>query len=246
MPRFFLPRGKIHGNRGIIDGQELAHLSKVLRLGAGDLVTVFDDSGWQHDAVIDSLTAEHGEIKILRSYETGRESPLRTILAVGLIKGDKLDFVVEKATELGAQKIIPFVSNYSVPKLDAQKISKRTERWQKIAVSAAKQCGRTRVPEIAPLCDYQKFVDQPWPETLKLIFWEKETHQSLHQAYEKTRDAKAVLLAIGPEGGFTIAEAEAAKARGFETVWIGRRILRADTAAVTALTLVQFLWGDLR
>ena len=246
MARFFLPKEKIHGDCGVIDGQELAHLSRVLRLRAGDSVTVFDDSGWEHDALIDSLTPMQGELKILRSYETKRESVLPITLAVGLTKGEKIDLVVEKATELGVQKIIPFVSNYAVPKLDREKISKRTARWQKIAVSAAKQCGRARVPEILPLCDFSWLVSQPWPQSLKLIFWEQESDQSLHQVYEKHHEATAVLVAVGPEGGFTMDEAEAARSRGFEPVQIGKRILRAETAAITALALVQFLWGDLK
>jgi 16S rRNA (uracil1498-N3)-methyltransferase len=245
MARFFLPREKIQGNRGTIDGQELAHLSKVMRLRAGDPITVFDDFGRQYDAIIDALSVERGELRLLRSYETEQESSLQLTLAVGLTKGEKLDFVVEKATELGAKKIIPFVSSYAVPKLDAQKINQRTARWQKIALSAAKQCGRTQLPEILPLWDYQKLISQPWPETLKLIFWEKETHQSLQDVRERYGDAKSVLLAIGPEGGFTVAEAEEGKLNGFETVQIGRRILRAETAALTALALAQFLWGDL-
>jgi 16S rRNA (uracil1498-N3)-methyltransferase len=245
MARFFLPREKIDGNRGIIDGQELEHLRKVLRLTPGDAVFVFDDSGRQYDAIIDALSAERGELKLLRSYEAERESSLQLTLAVALTKGEKLDLVVERATELGAQKIIPFVSSYAVPKLDAQKITRRTARWQKIALSAAKQCGRTLLPEILPLWDYQKLISQPWPETLKLIFWEKERHQSLQHMRDKYGDTGSVLLVIGPEGGFTVAEAEAAKLKGFESVQIGRRILRAETAALTALALTQFLWGDL-
>jgi 16S rRNA (uracil1498-N3)-methyltransferase len=246
MARFFLPKEKIHGGRGVIDGQELAHLSRVLRLRAGDSVTVFDDSGWEHDAVIDSLNATQGELKILRSYETGREPALPITLAVGLTKGEKFDFVVEKATELGVQRIAPFTSKYAVPKLDAEKIGKRTERWRKIAVSAAKQCGRTRVPEILPLCDFHELIKRPWPDTLKLIFWEKETDQSLQQIYESHRAAKGLLLAIGPEGGFTMEEAAAARSQNFAPVQIGRRILRAETAALAALALAQYLWGDLK
>jgi 16S rRNA (uracil1498-N3)-methyltransferase len=207
---------------------------------------VFDDSGWEHDALIDSLTPLQGELKILRSYETKRESVLPITLAVGLTKGEKIDFVVEKATELGVQKIIPFASNYAVPKLDPEKITKRTARWQKIAVSAAKQCGRARVPEILPLCDYSWLVSRPWPQSLKLIFWEQESDQSLHQVYENYHEAKAVLIVVGPEGGFTVDEAEAARSQGFAPVQIGKRILRAETAAIVALALVQFLWGDLK
>ena len=190
--------------------------------------------------MVASLSAAQGELKILRSYETGRESALPITLAVGLTKGEKFDFVVEKATELGVQRIVPFTSEYAVPKLDAEKIAKRTERWQKIAVSSAKQCGRTRVPEILPLCDYHRLVSQPWPDILKLIFWEKETDQSLQQVYERHREAKAVLLAVGPEGGFTMEEAAAARSQSFEPVHMGRRILRAETAALAALALLRW------
>ena len=244
--RFFVPRKNLRENRGFMDGQELAHLKTVLRLVPGDRITVFDDAGWEHDAVIRKLSADQGEIEILRSYEPGRESPLQITLAVGLTKGDKMDFVVEKATELGAQTIVPFTSAFAVPKLDARKIAIRTARWEKIALSAAKQCGRTRVPVIRPLCEFQELVSEERPGTLKLLLWEKEQHQSLNEAREKSIETTSVLIALGPEGGFTVQEAELAKANGFERVHMGRRILRAETAALAALALVQFLWGDLR
>jgi 16S rRNA (uracil1498-N3)-methyltransferase len=246
MARFFVPGKNLRDNIAVIDGPELVHLRRVLRLAPGDQVTIFDDSGWEHEAVIRSLNVEHGEMEIIRSYEAGRESPLQVTLCIALTKGEKMDFIVEKATELGVQTIIPFASSYSVPQLDATKIMKRTERWQKIALSATKQCGRTRVPEVRSLSDYGKLVSEPWPQTLKLIFWEKEELRSLHQVHAKHGDARAVLLVIGPEGGFTVEEAQLAQRQGFKPVEIGRRILRAETAAVTAVTLVQFLWGDLR
>jgi 16S rRNA (uracil1498-N3)-methyltransferase len=246
MPRFFVPKKNLSDTHGVIDGQELVHLRKVLRLVSGDRVTIFDDSGWEHEAVIRSVNAEQGKIEIVRSYAAARESPLQVTLGVALTKGEKMDWIVEKATELGVKTIIPFSSSYSVPQLDEKKIVKRTERWQKIALSATKQCGRTRVPEISPLREYQKLVNEVRPQTLKLIFWERELHRSLYHVHEMHGDVRAVLLVIGPEGGFTVEEAQLAQRQGFESVEIGRRILRAETAAVSALTLVQFLWGDLR
>ena len=245
MPRFFMPRKNLSDTQGVIDGQELAHLKKVLRLVPGDRITVFDDSGWEHEAVIRQLSSDRGEIEIVRSYQAGRESPLQITLAVGLIKGEKMDLVVEKATELGVQKIVPFTSVFSVPKWDGRKIDSRTDRWRKIALSATKQCGRTRVPEILSLCEFETVIKSSSGETLKLLFWENEQQQSLHQAREKYLQAKSILLAIGPEGGFAPQEADLAKFCGFEPIHVGRRILRAETAAVTALSLVQFLWGDL-
>jgi len=248
MARFFLPRKQIRDGRGIVEGQELEHLRKVLRLKPGDRITVFDDSGWEHEAVIRSLSAAEGRIEILHSIDAQWESPLQITLAVGLTKGDKLDFVVEKATELGVQRIMPFSSAFAVPKLDERKIAARTERWQKIALSATKQCGRTRVPVVEPLCALQELLARSQPQAVKIFFWEKAAErslQSLRQLHEKYSSAQTVLLTIGPEGGFSAEEADLARRFGFELVHLGRRILRAETAAVTALSLAQFLWGDL-
>lgn len=244
MARFFIPKKNLSGERGVVEGAEFVHLRKVLRLAPGDRITVFDDEGWEHEAVIGALTDERAEIEIAKSYQAARESNLRLILAVGLTKGEKMDFVVEKATELGAHAIVPFVSAFSVPKLDEKKISTRMARWQKIALAAAKQCGRTRLPELLPLRDFASLASGDWGAAVKLFFWEKERRQSLRAAREKSGAAGAVLLVVGPEGGFSEAEAALALAHGFALVHLGPRILRAETAAVTALSLVQFLWGD--
>jgi 16S rRNA (uracil1498-N3)-methyltransferase len=133
-----------------------------------------------------------------------------------------------------------------VPKFDEKKVSKRTERWRKIALSATKQCGRTRIPVINPPCEFRELIERPWAETLKLFFWETEARQTLERVRETADDVRSVLIVIGPEGGFTDAEAATAEEHGFCTVQLGRRILRAETAAVAAIALVQFLWGDLR
>jgi len=244
MARFFVPRKSINHQRATVEGPELDHLRKVLRLGPGDSIIVFDDAGWEHEAVIRSLSAQAAEIDVLRSFQVERESPLQLTLAVGLTKGEKMDFVVEKATELGAQAIVPFVSAYTVPKLDQRKIEKRGERWQKIALAAAKQCGRTRIPEIFPLINFENMVQQT-AGPLNLLFWEKEAHQTLKQVHATDPDARSIFLVIGPEGGLSDQEADLAQQHGFKAIRLGRRILRAETAAVTAASLVQFLWGDL-
>ena len=244
MARFFVPRKSINHQRATVEGPELDHLRKVLRLGPGDSIIVFDDAGWEHEAVIRSLSAQAAEIDVLRSFQVERESPLQLTLAVGLTKGEKMDFVVEKATELGAQAIVPFVSAYTVPKLDQRKIEKRGERWQKIALAAAKQCGRTSIPEIFPLINFENMVQQT-AGPLNLLFWEKEAHQTLKQVCETDPDTRSILLVIGPEGGLSDQEVDLAQRHGFKAIRLGRRILRAETAAVAATSLVQYLWGDL-
>jgi 16S rRNA (uracil1498-N3)-methyltransferase len=208
-------------------------------------VTIFDDTGWEHDAVIRQLGDEAGELDILRSYPAARESALEITLALGLTKGEKMDWMIEKATELGVQTIVPFVSAHAVPKFDAAKIAKRTERWRKIALSAAKQSGRSRVPEIVSLCDYAELITRSTDGMLRVLFYEREDQRSLAQVHESHPDVKTVLLTIGPEGGFSVQEVELARERGFEIVHLGRRILRAETAGITVTSLAQFLWGDL-
>lgn len=245
MARFFLPRSKIDGRRGSVAGTELEHLRRVLRLRPGDRIIVFDDSGWEHEAVILALNDTQGELEILRSYQAERESPLAVTLAVALTKGDKMDYVVEKATELGVKTIVPFVSRYTVPKLNDRKALQRAERWQKIALSAAKQCGRASLPEVLPVSDFRDLISEPGATGLKLFFWEKEAEQTLKQVHDRDARVESVFLVIGPEGGFTAEEAEMARVQGYTTVHLGPRVLRAETAALTALSLVQYLWGDL-
>lgn len=245
MARFFLSRGSIHDGRGTVVGAELKHLRRVLRFRPGDHIIAFDDAGWEHEAVIRALHEEQGELEILRSYQAERESPLTVTLAVALTKGEKMDYVVEKATELGVQTIAPFISRYTVPKLDDRKGLRRAERWQKIALSAAKQCGRTHLPTILGLCDYRDLIINGASGALKLLFWEKEAEQTLKEVHAKDARVPSVCLVVGPEGGFSAEEAELARAHGYSTLHLGRRVLRAETAAVAAVSLVQYLWGDL-
>lgn len=245
MARFFVKRENISAGRATIAGQELEHLRRVLRLTVGDAVTLFDDAGFEHETVITELHADRGELAIRRSYEAGRESPLALTLALALTKGEKMDFVIEKATELGVRSILPFTSNFTVPKLDGKKIVSRTERWQKIALSAAKQSGRTQVPEILPLRDFARMLDHASAAELKLLFWEKATAVNLRQLHAANASAKSILVAVGAEGGFSDGEARLATEQGFHIVHLGKRILRAETAALAVLALTQFLWGDL-
>ncbi len=229
----------------MVTGPELDHMRKVLRLAPGDAVTLLDDSGWEHEGVIRSYAARSGEIAILKSFQPERESPLRVTLAQALGKGDKMDWVVEKATELGVAQIAPFVSSRTVPRLDEAGSEKRRARWQKIALSAAKQSGRTKVPEIIELADFSTLVRHAWPCALKLLCWEGESQLNLTQLHRETPGVESLLLVIGPEGGLSPDEVAEATRNGFKSVGLGKRILRTETAALAALSLAQFLWGDM-
>ena len=231
---------------GTIAGQGLNHLRKVLCLRPGDRVTLFDGEGWEYEGMIQSYNAQVGEIKILKSYQPERESSIHVTLAQAVGKGDKMDWLVEKATELGVGAIMPFLSERTVPKLDREKMEKRLARWKKIAIGAAEQSGRTRIPEFLDLRDFGQIVRDPWPGKLKILFWEQEHLQNLSQVQEEAPHPDSLLLLIGPEGGFSAKEASDALRRGFKTVSLGKRTLRTETAALAALSIVQFLWGDMR
>ena len=245
MARFFLPTQQIRDRRATITGSELNHLRRVLRLRPQDGVVVFDDAGCEHEGIIRSLSEDRGEIEIIRSYQVNNESPLKTTLALGLTKGEKMDWVVEKATELGVHTVLPFFSSYTIPKLNERKMAQRAERWQKIALSAAKQCGRVRIPDILGLTEFRDLLELMSRDALRLLFWEKECEQRLPELKETRATVSEVVVMIGPEGGFSAQEAALALEQGFKAVRLGPRILRAETAAVTALSAVQLLWGDL-
>lgn len=243
--RFYIPKENIHSGRATLAGAELEHMRKVLRLGPGDAVTLFDDEGFEHEATIASYSAGAAEIAITKSSRPARESPLAVTLAQALGKGDKLDLVVEKATELGVAAIVPFVCGRTVPKLDRDAATRRRERWRRIALGAAKQSGRTRVPEIHELMDFSSLVEHPSAFDLKILFWENEHGRGLKQLHAEHPQIASLFLVVGPEGGFTAEEAELASAKGFCAAGLGRRILRTETAAIAAVALAQFLWGDL-
>ncbi len=245
MARFFIARKDIAGSSGVVAGEEFEHLRRVLRLAPGDAVTLFDDEGGEYAAVIREVSEDRARVEVLRSYRPERESFLKLTLALAVIKGEKMDWAVEKATELGVQAIVPFVSTRTVPKLDAGKRQRRRERWQKIALSAVKQSGRTRVPAVDDVADLSSVVKRAGSDLLKLFFWEQETERTLKQVHASNTDASAAILVVGPEGGFSPAEAALAVEHGFQPVHLGRRVLRAETAAIVTVTLAQFLWGDL-
>jgi 16S rRNA (uracil1498-N3)-methyltransferase len=242
--RIFVPRGDIEGERARITGAELDHL-RVLRLRPRDGVVLFDDTGLEHEGFIESCNATAAEVRIVRSYHSDRESPLEVILGQCLGKGEKMDWVVEKAVELGVRTIVPLFSTYTIPRLDESKMSMRQSRWGKIALSAAKQSGRTRIPEIIRAMKLQDFIHQEWPGTLKLMFWEAESSQGILRVKEEVAEVRSVLLVVGPEGGFAEPEVKETVQSGFRTVHLGRRILRTETAALAALVVVQLLWGDM-
>jgi len=235
-PRFFVTADRLRAGQVTLSPSEARHV-RVRRLVVGDPVALFDGEGHSCDGVITAIA--RGEMTVAvteRLPDLAAESPLTLTLAVAMLKADRMDWVIEKATELGATHIVPFTSRYSL----ARPSSNRRRRWQDIARSAAKQSGRSRVPGLHEPTTFDLVVERPADE--RLVFWEAQAGQGALDG--GTPHPSTVLAVVGPEGGFTREEAAAAVRAGCRLVSLGPRILRAETAAVAAVALCQHVWGD--
>ena len=228
-----------------ITGTDAHHLMHVLRARAGDEMVVVDDRNRVARMEMVGFTGEAVTMRLKERLEMDTESPADITLAQCLLKADKMDFVVQKAVELGARRVVPIMSRNCVVRYDAKKREERRNRWQKIADEAAKQCGRTVLLEVAPVVELSSFLESVREEEGLLLFcYENERKQSVRECLKRA-DAGRCLMLIGPEGGFAPEEAESAKRCGGISVTLGPRILRAETAAVAALAIVQYEKGDL-
>ena len=238
--RFFAPPGAFNFGKQIVTltADEARHLREVLRLKTGDEVSVFDGEGREFRATVAQARRESAELDLKHEIEPARpESPLQITLAVALLKGEKFDLVVQKATELGVYKIVPLMTQHADIKLrDASDAEKRVARWQRIALEAAKQSGRALIPKIHPPTPLLSVLNSSNP---CFLFTEKEGHGL------KQIETDHLTAIIGSEGGWSDEELDQARAAGAEIVTLGGRILRAETAAIIATALLQHRCGDL-
>jgi len=219
------------------------HVAKVLRKAAGDELIVFDGSGGEYRAVIESIARAGATVVIGDWRDVEREAPIRVTLAQAISATDRMDFTLQKAVELGVAAIQPLAAARSVTRLDAERARKRVEHWRGVVVSACEQCGRNRVPPVAEVADSIHWLGSARAHEqaqLRLLLAPGATL--------RLRDLAAphgeVLLLAGPEGGFTDDEEHAARAAGFSAVRLGPRTLRTETAALAALAAMHALWGD--
>jgi len=244
MPRFYIPNPHIQNGLLKIEGDEVKHIRKVLRLKAGDAILVFDGLGKEFEGTIIEEERSSVMVKIQHIFSSRGDSSLEVTLAQSLLKGEKMDYLIQKATELGVKEIIPFFSSRSVPLLEKSRGLKRHHRWEKIAIEASKQCGRVVVPKVESLQDYSDMLRSASPDSLRLILWEKGGIK-LKEALERSREKTKIFFVIGPEGGFSQDEVDQAKRAGFVAVTLGRRVLRAETASLSFLSILQYEWGDM-
>ena len=232
----------INGGDVVVEGDRARYLGRVLRLRIGDAVTIFNGEGPEWPAVIEGMTKTTATLRIGEAYEARTESPLKVHLVQGISRGERMDYVVQKATELGVKRITPVLTEYGVVKLDDKRREKRREHWAHVAASACEQSGRTRLPLVdAPMPLKNWFGAKPADADVDLVLKPGAPTSLAGAAAPRTK----VCLLIGPEGGFSPGEYEDAALAGFRAVSLGPRVLRTETAAAAALAIVQSLWGDL-
>ncbi len=234
MPKFFTKPGCIDGNELKIIGEDVSHISKVLRMSAGDNIIVCDGEGIDYDAVITSISKTEVVAEITGKYVCDAEPTVDVTLYQALPKQGKMEYIIQKTTELGINKIVPVYTKRCVVKP-----SDKTERWSKVAESAAKQCGRGIIPEVMSTISFTDAIEQMKEYDLALMPYECEEKNGLKKILQSS-SYKTVSIFIGPEGGFDLKEVEAAIGAGVKTVTLGKRILRTETAASAVLPIIMY------
>lgn len=215
------------------------HVGRVLRMQAGDPLQLFNGDGANYDATILEVNKKHIKVHIGLPQPNPVESPLHIHLGQGISRGDRMDFAIQKAVELGVNAITPLFTERCGVKLDAERLIKRTEQWQKIAISACEQSGRSVVPTIFPAVPLKDWLSLP-TNALRLTLDPRANATIKTLPY-----SQEIHLVIGPEGGFTETEIVATAQAGFTGITLGPRILRTETAALTAISALQLQFGDL-
>lgn len=229
-----------------IEGAQAHHIKNVLRLRTGDRLKLLDGNDNTYEAVISSLYDDKVEVEIQRKERINDRTGVRIVVAQGFLKEKKMDDLVRKLSELGIAGWIPFFSQRSIARPDKERLVGRVRRWKRIAAEALEQCRRTTLLEISDAISFEDMLEFSRPCDLKIVFWENENIPLKRApAAQDANPLHSIMLMLGPEGGFSEQEIEAARRSGFVTAGLGPRILRAETATLVASTLIQYLYGDM-
>jgi 16S rRNA (uracil1498-N3)-methyltransferase len=228
------------GTRATLSGSAAAHLTRVLRLKAGDPVTLFNGGAREFEATLVQAHAGVVTVEVGAAHEVDRESPLSLTLVQGVSRSERMDLTVQKATELGVTRLVPVLTERSVVKLDGAQAARKLEHWRAIAIAACEQSGRNRPPEVRPPVSYREFIGSQLEIATRLLL----APLASLRIVDVPRPAAGVMVLIGPEGGLSAPEQAQALEAGFIGVRLGPRVLRTETAALAALALLQREFGD--
>jgi len=244
--RFLVPRIAPDQDHLTITGSEALHMVRVLRMKAGDRIVIMDGEGTRHEALIRSVGPKDVVVDLEKAIDSPPPSPVKIILCQSLLKAQAMDDLVKKTSELGVAAICPFYSTRTVVKLDSERFERKRSHWERITRSAAKQSDRDVPAQIGALRGFSEICRLFAHEmALKVILWERAGSRDLKDVLRHTPMSQNVVGIVGPEGGFDAHEVALAAELGFLPVSLGRRILRADTAAITFVSITQYEWGDL-
>ncbi len=239
MPKFFVDKGQISDDVIKIIGEDVLHISKVLRMCEGDSLTVCDGEGEDYSTIISSITKTEVTAKIISKKRCEAEPNISVTLFQALPKQGKMEYIIQKNTELGVSKIVPVYSKRCVVKP-----SDKSFRWQKVAIEAAKQCGRGVIPQITEVVTFDEALNQLSQCENAIMLYECETETRLKDVISGRQFTNIGIL-IGPEGGFDEKEAQKAKSSNIQTITLGKRILRTETAGAAVLPIIMYEQGDI-
>ena len=245
MRRFFWQDKAGIGQEGIIGGTDARHIRTVLRMKPGDTLVVFDGAGHDYEAEIKAISPDHVTVSPVKKIHTTMDSPVKITIAQAMLKGKKMDVLARQITELGITQWVPFFSERSIPVPSRAKLPARLERWRTIIIESMKQCQRSWLTELSDIVSFDEALEMGKSDDVKLIFWEEETRTLPEMLGSVPDKCEKIFAIIGPEGGFSAAEIEKAASLGYQSVSLGSRILKAETAALSVCTLMQYLFGDM-
>lgn len=229
------------GKKCRLDDKASHHLARVLRAAAGDELILFNGAGGEYAAIITHIDKKGVEVEMTSFSPREVESPIELCLAQGIARGEKMDFIIQKAVELGVTRIVPLLTERCNVRLDQEREEKRIQHWQSVIISACEQSGRNRLPMITPPITMEKWL--PAIKADKKFVLSPHVTEKLHP--EKCRDRTSMVVLIGPEGGLSDQEVAMAVSYGFTAIHLGPRVMRTETAGVAALAVLQMLFGDL-
>ena len=245
MHRFYVPAVPLNEDFPL-PRKDARKILRVLRLSPGEEILLWDDEGREYRAVITRAEGMSVYVQVLKEHNKKVESPLRLVLMQGIPKGDKFEFIIQKATELGVWRVYPALTERTIVRIPPERQASRKERWQSVAREAARQSGRVQIPEIMPIATLTELVQDIEKDAHRIILWEGEKGTGLKDYLRRNKPTKgAVYLFIGPEGGFSQQEVEFCINNSFTSVTLGPRILRTETAGLVSLSLILYEWGDL-
>ncbi len=238
--RFFIDKDHITEGRILLTPEDSQHIVRVLRKRVGEELELCDGQGTDYSGILCSIDQERVQVRLDSARPSQTEPTAEVTLYAGLSKGERFDFLIQKAVELGVSRIVPFISRHCVVKVDAKESAKKQARMQKIALEACKQSLRGKIVEIGEICTYQQALKQAALSQCPLLLYEKENRSSLKTILQEHRQDSSFAVITGPEGGFSREEAEQALEASIPSVSIGNRILRCETAPLAALCAIMY------